>query len=398
MGRLGAFFLGFILLLISSEVFGQCPAEIPTSGGTISATVTLTTDCVVTVTGPQVELLLTNKNLTIAAGASLTVIGDFRITNGGGRITVNGILDVSGNFTNEGNGDIGANGIVKVGGDFTLGGQSTLTVSGGLSVVGTVDLTSGKTATITGVLSAGTLTGTTPVSVDGGTIYVENGIPATVTLVGTPPDADCTNNCCGTNCNTGGTDLSDTGNETLPIELSSFDVIARDTYVEIQWVSQTELNNDFYELERAVSGAEFSVIARLEGAGTSRTPISYSYQDYSSIVGLVYYRLKQTDYDGEYEYFDVKAFDASGISVRRIQIMPNRAQSGNKIKIAGLPILDESIRLQLVDLSGKNSFNIEIRPDFGQNAFVVPNVNSGVYILIGEAYGLEIRKRMIISQ
>jgi hypothetical protein len=60
--------------------------------------------------------------------------------------------------------------------------------------------------------------------------------------------------------------------------------------------------------------------------------------------------------------------------------------------------LDEPIRLQLVGLSCKNSFNLDIKADFGQYAFVIPKVNSGVYILIGEAYGIEIRERMIIAQ
>ncbi|MEQ8238444.1 MAG: hypothetical protein RIA69_04485 [Cyclobacteriaceae bacterium] len=421
MFKFSKFFFGFLVLFFSSEVFGQCP---PSGGG--SFTGTITTTCVV-----NGNLEQGNGDLTIGAGGNLTINGSFLIDNnrtftvtGGGVFTttgdftsgknadlqfLDGEINIGGNLDSQGNGTIDADGVVKVTGDFTTGGGD-INIGGGLAVGGTATFNSNGASSTVNVEPGAVIQATTLVNdladnnftiEEGGTIYVPNGIPTSPTIVleGTPKDNNCLNNCCGAQCTPegsgGGDALTGTGNEVLPIQLSSFDLVKKETYVEIQWVSQTELNNDFYELERAVSGAEFSVIAKINGAGNSQSPIAYSYHDYINNDGLVYYRLKQTDYDGKFEYFDIKTIDASDLSASKIKIMPNSARSGSRVKIVGLPVSDGRVELQLFDLAGRNSFQIEIELELGQHSFVMPNIQSGIYILVGEAYGIQIRERVI---
>jgi hypothetical protein len=92
----------------------------------------------------------------------------------------------------------------------------------------------------------------------------------------------------------------------LPIELVEFNGTNYLDYNLLTWVSVTELNNHFYTLERSIDGFNWSEITYVDGAGTSSTPILYSYKDYTYIKEVTnYYRLKQTDFNGNFEYFKI---------------------------------------------------------------------------------------------
>jgi hypothetical protein len=91
----------------------------------------------------------------------------------------------------------------------------------------------------------------------------------------------------------------------LPIELVGFYVIQLDNKNIVTWTTFSEINNDFFTIERSVGGQYWDVIDFIEGAGTSSVIIDYRYYDYNPLNGVSYYRLKQTDYDGQYKYSDI---------------------------------------------------------------------------------------------
>lgn len=92
----------------------------------------------------------------------------------------------------------------------------------------------------------------------------------------------------------------------LPIELVEFNGVNNIDHNIITWVTVTEINNDYYTLERSTDGVNWSEINVTDGAGNSLTPILYSYKDYNYIENVTnYYRLKQTDFDGVFKYFNI---------------------------------------------------------------------------------------------
>lgn len=88
----------------------------------------------------------------------------------------------------------------------------------------------------------------------------------------------------------------------LPIELTYFDASTEGTVVNLSWETSQEVNNDYFTLERSYNGYDFDAIATVAGAGNSSVAISYTHADESPGAGRIYYRLKQTDYDGGYTY------------------------------------------------------------------------------------------------
>jgi hypothetical protein len=92
-------------------------------------------------------------------------------------------------------------------------------------------------------------------------------------------------------------------NSPLPIELISFQAIINDQKVEIRWTTATEINNDFFTMERSLDARDWGILGTVNGAGTTSQVQKYSFTDNFPHDGIAYYRLKQTDFDGSFEYF-----------------------------------------------------------------------------------------------
>lgn len=94
----------------------------------------------------------------------------------------------------------------------------------------------------------------------------------------------------------------------LPIELLYFDAYKdKDKKVALTWETATEINNAYFTIERSTDGINFYTILTVPGAGNSTRTLEYAAFDESPVNGWNYYRLKQTDYDGQYTYSGVKA-------------------------------------------------------------------------------------------
>lgn len=91
----------------------------------------------------------------------------------------------------------------------------------------------------------------------------------------------------------------------LPVELLSFRAEGRQGAVDLFWSTASETNNDYFTVERSKSGTEWENVTQIPGAGTSNVKIDYTATDDGPYSGASYYRLRQTDLDGQYSYSGV---------------------------------------------------------------------------------------------
>lgn len=98
-------------------------------------------------------------------------------------------------------------------------------------------------------------------------------------------------------------------NSPLPIELTEFTCHSTDKFIELNWITQTETNNDYFVVEKSSNGINWQKIGTITGAGTSTTPISYVLRDHYPPNGINYYRLKQVDYNSDYTYSEITSCD-----------------------------------------------------------------------------------------
>lgn len=94
----------------------------------------------------------------------------------------------------------------------------------------------------------------------------------------------------------------------LPIELTEFKAkVKNDRSVELSWITQSERENDYFTIERSPDGIDFEAYHITQGQGTSSQTNYYHTFDSSPLSGISYYRLKQTDFDGNYSYSDIRS-------------------------------------------------------------------------------------------
>lgn len=119
---------------------------------------------------------------------------------------------------------------------------------------------------------------------------------------------------------TGGASLNCTP---LPIELISFEGYPVKNYNILKWVTATEINNDYFTLEKSSNGLNWDIVTKLKGAGNSTSSLSYEYKDYDVSTQINYYRLKQTDYNGVYKYHNIITIDNTETSKSKIVKITN---------------------------------------------------------------------------
>lgn len=129
----------------------------------------------------------------------------------------------------------------------------------------------------------------------------------------------------------------------LPIELIDFSAKQVDNkYVQFDWQTSSETNNDYFTIERSENGQEWIEIKDIQGAGNSSSLLRYSTVDSKPVSGISYYRLKQTDFDGQFEYSEIRSVE---IKNREIHLYPNPTErqmviTGDKRELEGLGLYD----------------------------------------------------------
>lgn len=175
----------------------------------------------------------------------------------------------------------------------------------------------------------------------------------------------------------------------LPITLTEFTAKSEgENQVRLDWTTQTEVNNDYFTLERSPDGKEFEEIGTVKGSGTVHVPHHYYWIDESPLEGINYYRLKQTDYNGATAVFKVVCARVGNISKSEgIKVFPNPFST--RFSIEHNSEMQSAAEMQLVSQSGMIVFRKKMQLDSGNQiyTFEIPqSIAPGQYLvrLIGQ--------------
>ncbi len=136
-------------------------------------------------------------------------------------------------------------------------------------------------------------------------------------------------------------------NACVPVELLSFEGRYQNDKVELEWTTASELNNDHFVVERSEDGVKFEAIGKVQGAGNSISLLRYTYTDENISATQYYYRLKQVDTDGAYEYSNIIAVNTKTDKLDvKIYPSPTRAL----LEVAANEKIDH---IRVFDLTGR---------------------------------------------
>ncbi|MEM1319412.1 MAG: T9SS type A sorting domain-containing protein [Bacteroidota bacterium] len=117
-------------------------------------------------------------------------------------------------------------------------------------------------------------------------------------------------------------ELTLTANAPLPVELVYFQATAVDDQSLLTWQTATELDNAGFDIQHSLNGRDWNTLDFVEGQGTTDLFNDYRYFHQEPKSGSNYYRLKQIDYDGEYEYSAIKVVQRLGTALE-VKVFPN---------------------------------------------------------------------------
>jgi hypothetical protein len=167
----------------------------------------------------------------------------------------------------------------------------------------------------------------------------------------------------------------------LPVELLYFTADKNDGLVKLNWVTASEINNDYFVVERSQDGISFYAIAAVDGAGNSNSFNYYSAIDYYPLEGVSYYRLQQFDFDGASSYSEIVTVYDAPLS----QISATNFYSDDQ----GLAILLKNpsrhpLVVLITDMGGKEILRKSISMDQTEYFFKMREfeIGSGVYNMV----------------
>lgn len=175
----------------------------------------------------------------------------------------------------------------------------------------------------------------------------------------------------------------------LPIELTYFVANCSRGNVEFTWQTASELNNDYFTIEYSLDAMEFEALATIAGAGTTTEEQNYQYTDFSAPEsGTVYYRLKQTDYDGNYTYSDMVAvvFDKKQVIENPVNFVVYPNPASDYVTISG----GEYQSVKFLSADGR-----VLKVEDAQNTHSVANMPNGVIYLVISTENGEVSKTLV---
>ena len=178
---------------------------------------------------------------------------------------------------------------------------------------------------------------------------------------------------------------------TLPVELSSFTASPNNRDINLNWSTLTEINNSEFDIERKTFTTDnWKKVGSVAGNGTSNVPHNYTFYDRNLASGIYTYRLKQTDFNGNFEYHNLNEEVTIGVPVilQLIQNYPNPFNPSTTINF-DLPVAG-IITLKVFNTSGKEVATLvnEARSaGYHSVNFDASNLSSGVYYCRLEANG-----------
>ncbi|MCR9174342.1 MAG: T9SS type A sorting domain-containing protein [bacterium] len=155
----------------------------------------------------------------------------------------------------------------------------------------------------------------------------------------------------------------------LPIGLTDYYVDCENGSPALHWSTASEVNNDYFSIEKSRDGIQYSVVATIDGNGSTNQTSNYQWTDETPFFGATYYQLTQTDFDGTKTMLGLRSADCR--ASENIQIYPNPIESNVHVYV------NTACTISIIDHVGKLVY--ENKLEVGDNGIRLETIATGVY-------------------
>ncbi len=163
----------------------------------------------------------------------------------------------------------------------------------------------------------------------------------------------------------------------LPVELISFSAKAIDSQVALSWITATELNNSHFDIEYSQDGVNFRAIDEVIGNGTTQEKQEYSYIHTAPANGANYYRLKQVDFDGAFEYSDIRVVEIE----RTGKVVINPSAAIAEITVQLTETTGDNNQIGIYDMMGRTVLMTNFDGALNTKTLDISNLQKGYYVV-----------------
>ena len=183
----------------------------------------------------------------------------------------------------------------------------------------------------------------------------------------------------------------------LPIELISFDASpTNNKTVALEWKTATQINNDYFTIEKSIDGENWEIVNRIDGAGNASNIFSYKSVDNTPYLGTSFYRLKQTDFDGKFTYSSTQPVTLLAKENIQLSIYPNPNEGKQFFIHLNKEFLKEA-KVLITDLSGRTIVSQELNGTEQNKILFEVELSSGFYFVTVTSGNKKATEKLIIQ-
>lgn len=176
----------------------------------------------------------------------------------------------------------------------------------------------------------------------------------------------------------------------MPVTLTKFQAKQHKGQVSLLWETASELNSSHFEVEVSENGRTFTKVGSVPAAGNTTLKQQYSFRQSLQRDGIYYYRLRQVDLDGTFEYSKTITV-ASNASNRTVSLYPN--PTADDVVRLSHPMALGSEKITLIDLAGKHVLEQAVEQGSVETPLRISSLAKGIYQVVWRsAEGTEVRK------
>gem|GEM_PF-2304680 len=181
---------------------------------------------------------------------------------------------------------------------------------------------------------------------------------------------------------TGGVGFSKWPTALLPIELLNFSAELKNNLALLKWSTLSEINNDFFEIQKSTDLNLWYPIGIVNGAGNSSTVTDYSFMDIDPIESKTYYKLKQVDFDGNYSYTYIVNVTPD-FFILSPELLSVYIEKSDKIVVSLKFAFEQKYSLSIIDINGINAYNATGIAESDNEIFEIPasSLANGIYFI-----------------